>query len=66
MPVPALRLAYWHSHNKYVKIVSRSTSQTKLKKILIEQKHVIQIICHVNEKTRPRPSFQELILIYSK
>ena len=25
MPVPALRFAYWHSYNNYVKIVSAST-----------------------------------------
>ena len=63
MPVPALRFAYWHSYTNYVKTVSSSTRQTKLKKILIKQKHVIRIIFHVNEETRPRPSFQELILL---
>ena len=56
MPVPALCF-YWHSYKKYVKIVSTSTRQTKLKKILIKQKHVIQIIFHVNEETCPKPSF---------
>ena len=57
MPVPA----YWHSYN-YVKIVSISTRETKLKKILINQEDVIRIIFHVNEETCPRPSFQELLL----
>ena len=67
MPVPALRFAYWHSYTNYVKTVSSSTRQTKLKKILIKQKHVIRIIFHVNEETRPRPSFQEsILLIYVK
>ena len=67
MHVPALRFAYSQSYNNYVKTVSTSTRQTKLKKILIKQKHVIRIIFHVNEETRPRPSFQELIvLIYVK
>ena len=48
--------------------VSTSTCQTKLKKILIKQKRVIQIIFHhVNEETCQRRSFQELIvLIYVK
>ena len=36
MPVPALRFAYSHSYNNYVKIASVSTRQTKLKKILIK------------------------------
>ena len=60
MPAPALHFAYLHSYSNYVKIVSPSTRQTKLKKILIKQKHVIQIIFYVNEETRARPSFQEL------
>ena len=67
MPAPALRFAYWHSFNNYVKTVSTSTRQTKLTKILIKQKHVIRIIFHVNEETRLRPSFQEsMLLIYVK
>ena len=67
MPAPALSFAYWHSYNNYVKTVSTSTRQTKLKKILIKQKHVIRIIFHVNEETCPRPSFQEsILLIYVK
>ena len=67
MQVPALSFAYSQSYKNYVKTVSTSTRQTKLKKILIKQKHVIRIIFHVNEETRPRPSFQELIvLIYVK
>ena len=67
MHVSALRFAYSQSYNNYVKIVSTNTPQTKLKKILIKQKHVIRIIFHVNEETRPSPSFQELIvLIYVK
>ena len=67
MQVPALSFAYSQSYKNYVKAVSTSTRQTKLKKILIKQKHVIRIIFHVNEETRPRPSFQELIvLIYVK
>ena len=60
MPVPTLRFAYSHSYNNYLKIVSASTRQTKLKKILIKQEHVIRIIFYVNEETRARPSFQEL------
>ena len=63
MPVTALRFIYWHSYNNYVKIVSTTTRQTKLKKILIKQKYVIQIIFYVNEETRPRPPFQELIVL---
>ena len=51
MPVPALLFAYWHSYKNSVKIVSTSTRQTKLKKILSKQKHVIRIIFHVNEET---------------
>ena len=43
MPVPALRFVYLHSYNNYVKVVSASTRQIKLKKILIKQKHVIRI-----------------------
>ena len=67
MPVPALRFAYSHFYNNCVKIVSTSTRQTKLKKILIKQKHAIQVIFHVNDETRPSPSFQELtLLIYVK
>ena len=67
IPAPDLRFAYWHSYKNYVKTVSRRTRQTKLKKILIKQKHVIRIIFHVNEETRPRPSFQEsILLIYVK
>ena len=67
MPVPALRFAYSHFYNNYVKIVSTSTRQTKLKKILIKQKHAIQVLFHVNYETRPSPSFQELtLLIYVK
>ena len=54
MPATVLHFAYWHSYNNYVKILSTSTRQTKLKKILIKQKYVIQIIFHVNEETRPR------------
>ena len=66
MPASALSFAYWYSYNNYVKTVSTSKRQTKLKKILIKQKHVIRIIFHVNEETRPRP-VQELIpLIYVK
>ena len=61
MPAPVLGFAYWHSNNNYVKIVSASPRQTKPKKLLIKQRHVIQIIFHVNEETRPRPSFHELI-----
>ena len=38
---PNLDFAYSHSYNNYVKIVSTSTRQTKLKKILIKRKHVI-------------------------
>ena len=35
--------------------------------MLIKEKHVTQIIFHVKEKTCPRPSFQELIImIYVK
>ena len=60
MPVPALRFAYSHSYNNYVKIVSASARQTKPKKILIKQKHVIRIRFYLNEETRARPSFQEL------
>ena len=67
MHVPALSLAHSQSYNNYLKTVSTSTRQTKLKKILIKQKHVIRIMFHVNEETRLRPSFQELIvLIYVK
>ena len=36
MPVPLLRFTYLYSYNNYVKIVSASTRQTKLKKILIK------------------------------
>ena len=61
MPVPVLRFAYLHSDNNYVKIVSASTHQTKLKKILIKQKHVIGIIFYVNEETHARPSFKNYI-----
>ena len=43
MPDPALRFVYSHSYNDYVKIVSATTRQIKLKNILIKQKHVIQI-----------------------
>ena len=60
MPVPALQFPYLHSYNNYVKIASASTRQSKLRKILTEQKHVIQIIFYVNEETCARPSFQEL------
>ena len=60
MPVPALRFVYLHSYNNYVKVVSASTRQIKLKKILIKQKHVIRIMFQVNEETRARRSFQEL------
>ena len=63
MPAPALRFAYWHSYNNYVKIVFSTTCQTKLKKILIKQKLVIRIIFHVNKEACPRASFQELILV---
>ena len=58
MPIPVLCFTYLHSYNNYVKIVSASTRQTKLKKILIKQKHVIRIIFYVNEETRARPSFE--------
>ena len=61
IPVPALCFVYSHSYNNYVKIVSTSTHQIKLKKILIKQKHVIWIVFYVNEETRPRLSFQELM-----
>ena len=62
MPVPALRFTYSHFHNNYVKIVSTGTLQTKTKKTMIKQKHLIRIIFYVNEETRPRPSFQEYTL----
>ena len=48
MSIPALGFAFFHSHSNYVKTVSTSTRQTKLKKILIKQKHVIRIIFHEN------------------
>ena len=60
MSVPALHIVYSNSYNDYVKVASASTRQIKLKKILIKQKHVIQIMFQVNEETRARPSFQEL------
>ena len=60
MPVPALRFVYSHSCNNYVKVVSVSTRQIKLKKILIKEKHAIRIIFQINEETRARSSFQEL------
>ena len=63
MPVQALCFAYSHSYNNYVKIVSTRNRQTNLKKLLINQKYVIRIIFHANEGTRPRASFQELILL---
>ena len=63
MSVAALHFAYWHSCNNYVKIVSATTRQTKVKKILIKQKYVIQIIFYVTEETCQRPPFQELILL---
>ena len=63
MPVSTLRFACRYSDNNYVKTVSTSTRQTKLKKILIWQKHVIRIIFHVNAGICPSPSFQELILL---
>ena len=63
MPVQALCFAYSHSYNNYVKIVSTRNRQTNLKKLLINQKYVIRIIFHANEGTRPRPSFQELVLL---
>ena len=68
MPVTAIRFAYWHSYNNYIKIiVSARTRQTNLKEILIKQKHEIRIIFYLKEELRPRPSFQELIpLIYVK
>ena len=56
MPVTALRFAYWHSCNNYVKIISTGTRQIKLKKILIKQKYAIQIIFYLNEETRPSPA----------
>ena len=62
MPVPALRFTYSHFHNNYVKIVSTGTLQTKTKKTMIKEKHLIRIIFYVNEETRPRPSFQEYTL----
>ena len=44
MDVPALRFAYLHSYNNYVKIVSTSIRKTKPKKTLIKQpEHVIRI-----------------------
>ena len=46
MLVLALHFTYLHSYNHYVRIVSASTCQTNLKKILIMQKHVIWIIFH--------------------
>ena len=60
MSVPPLRFVYWHSYNNYVKIASTGSRQTKLKKILVKQKHVIRIIFYVNNETDARPSFQEL------
>ena len=60
MSIPALHFVYSNSFNDYVKVVSASTRQIKLKKILIKQKHVIRIMFQVNEETRARPSFQEL------
>ena len=63
MPVQALCFAYSHSYNNYVKIISTRNRQTNLKKLLINQKFVIQIMFHTNEGTPPRPSFQELILL---
>ena len=59
-PVPALRFPFSHIYNNYVKIVSASTCQTRLKEILIKQKPAIRIIFHVNDKTRAKPLFQEL------
>ena len=55
-----LHFVYLHSYNNYPKIVSTDTLQTKLNKILIKQKHGIQIIFYLNEETCPRPSFHEL------
>ena len=63
MHVPALRFAYSHSYNNYVKIVSTSTRQTKPNKILIKHPEHVMRISFVNEKTRPRLSYQELILL---
>ena len=63
MSVAALDFAYWHSYNNCVKTVSTTTRQTRLKKIVIKQKYVIQIIFYVNEETCQRPPFQELILL---
>ena len=63
IPVPALRFAYSDSYNNYVKIVSAITRQTKLKKVLIKQKHVIRIILYVNEETHARQLFQELNIL---
>ena len=65
MSVPAMRFAYSHSYNNYVKIESISTRQTKLKKILIKQKDVIRIIFYENEETRARPSFRELNICHT-
>ena len=68
IPVTALRFAFLHSYNNYVKILPTSTRQIKLKKMLIMQKHVIRMIFYVNEETRPRRLlFHKLIvLIYVK
>ena len=41
-------------------IVWASTSQAKLKKILTEKKHLVQIIFNANKATHARPLFQEL------
>ena len=43
MHAPALRFAYSHFYNNYVKNVSRSTCQTKLKKVLFNPGHVIRV-----------------------
>ena len=55
-------VTYSHFHNNYVKIVSTGTLQTKIKKTMIKEKHLIRIIFYVNEETRLRPSFQEYTL----
>ena len=43
MHAPALRFPYSHSYNNYVKNVSRSTCETKLKKVLFNSGHVIRV-----------------------
>ena len=38
-------------------------SSNKAKENIDQAKHVIRIVFHVNEETRPSPSIQELILL---